>query len=217
VTRLALDRVDHMANDDARKVTRLLGELRAGRPEAANEVAELVHADLLRAAEMRMRGRRGITLEPAALVNECWLRLTQQHCTFESRAHFLAIASRIMLHVLLDADRRRRAARRGGDMDRVTLSFDIAASDKEVGVEVGLLEEALEQLERVAPRKAQVACLRGLADCSIAETAAQLGLSPATVERDWAFARAWLSRYVARRGSTPPAPGEPGSGNSPDS
>lgn len=187
-----------MNKDDEHRVTRLLGELHAGRSEVAAELAELVHEDLRRVAERRMAGRRGVTLEPAALVNECWIRLTEQRCGFENRVHFLAVAGRIMLRVLLDAERRRAADRRGGGRERVTLSFEIPAAEEEAGVEAQELQEALEQLEHVAPRKAEVARLRGLGGLSIAETAAQLGVSAATVERDWAFARAWLSRQVLR-------------------
>ena len=147
-----------------------------------------------------------MTLEPAALVNECWLRLADQRCDFESRKHFLAVASRIMLRVLLDAQRRRDALRRGGGHERVTLSFELFAARDEPGVEVELLEQALEELAALAPRKAEIARLHGLAGQSIADTAAQVGVSAATVERDWAFARAWLSRQVVRLRAGPTAP-----------
>jgi RNA polymerase sigma factor (TIGR02999 family) len=193
-------------NDDTHRVTRLLEELRAGRSEVAGELAELVYEDLLRTAAQRMGARQGVTLEPAALVNECWIRLARQRCDFENRSHFLAIASRLMLRVLLDADRRRAAVRRGGEHERVTLSFEVSAAEDESGVEVLPLQEALEQLERVAPRKAEVARLRGLGGLTIAETAAELGVSEATVERDWSFARAWLSRQVARLREEPAGP-----------
>ncbi len=183
---------------DNNRVTRLLEKLRAGNAEVAEELAELVYDDLLRVAEKRMAGRRDVTLEPSALVNECWIRIGDQQKSFRSRSHFLAIASRIMLRVLLDADRRRSALQRGGDRERVTLSFEIPAAEDETGVETQLLHEALERFDAAAPRKAAVARLRGLAGLSIAETAANLGVSEATVERDWTFARAWLSREVQR-------------------
>ena len=195
-----------MAGDEEHRVTRLLGELRRGNREVADELAELVYADLLDVAERRMAGRRDITLEPGALVHECWIRIADQRNDFESSSQFLAIASRIMMRVLLDAGRRRTAARRGGDLNRVTLSFDLAALEDEPGVEVELLEEALERLDRAAPRKAEVARLRGLAGLSIAETAAELEVSEATVERDWAFARAWLTREVVRLEGGPDRP-----------
>jgi RNA polymerase sigma factor (TIGR02999 family) len=198
-----------LADDGDHEVTRLLAELRAGRSAAMEELAELVYEDLVRAAVRRMAGRPGRTLEPAALVNECWLRLARQRCDFENRAHFLTIAGRIMLRVLLDADRRRGADRRGGGRQRVTLCFEIPAAEAETGVEAGSLQEALEELERIAPRKAEVARLRGLAGLTIAEAAAQLGVSAATVERDWAFARAWLSRQVTRLRDEPPGAGDP--------
>jgi RNA polymerase sigma factor (TIGR02999 family) len=145
-----------------------------------------------------MRGRRDATLEPSALVNECWIRIGDQRKDFQSRSQFLAIASRIMLRVLLDADRRRASLQRGGDRERVTLSFEIPVAEVETGVETRLLHEALEHFDAAAPRKAEVARLRGLAGLTTAETALELGVSSATVERDWAFARAWLSREVQR-------------------
>jgi RNA polymerase sigma factor (TIGR02999 family) len=196
-----------VTKDRAHRVTRLLGRLRDGDPEVANELAALVHADLRRIAERRMRGRRGVTLEPAALVSECWIRLARQRCAFQDRAHFLAIASRIMLRVLLDCDRRRDAVGRRGARERVTLGFEIPAAREEAGVEVELLQEALERLGELAPRKAEVARLRGLAGLTIAECAAVVGASAATVERDWAFARAWLSRQVTRLRRDPGAEG----------
>lgn len=187
-----------MANGDAHRVTLLLSALRAGRGDVADELAELVHGDLLAAAERRLRSHPSRTLEPAALVNECWIRLAGQRCDFANRAHFLAVAGRVMMRVLLDAARRSAALRRGGERERVTLGFDVPAAEAEAGVDAELLQEALELLDASAPRKAEVARLRGLAGLTIAETAAELGTSAATVERDWAFARAWLSRQVTR-------------------
>jgi RNA polymerase sigma factor (TIGR02999 family) len=187
-----------MPTDDPHRVTHLLGELRAGRLDDSSELADLVFDDLRRVAERHMGGRTGVTLEPAALVSECWIRLAEQRCDFENRAHFLAVASRIMLRVLLDAQRRRGAARRGGGWERVTLDFEIAAAERDAGVEAELLHDAMERLERLAARKADVARLRGLAALTIEETAKLLGVSHATVERDWVFAQAWLSREVTR-------------------
>lgn len=207
---------NEMAQDDAHRVTRLLGELRTGRSEVAGELIELVYEDLRQAAERRIGGQPGATLEPAALVNECWIRLARQRSNFENRNHFLAIASRIMLRVLLDAERRRAALRRGGGMERVTLGFEIPAAEDEAGVDAALLHEALEMLGQIDARKAEVARLRGLAGLTIAEAAAELGVSEATVERDWAFARAWLSRQVLRLRERPTSAGEAESHLSPD-
>ena len=170
---------------DSHEVTRLLGALHAGEHEVADRLAELVYADLLRLAATRLQaGAR--TLDPTALVHECWIRLTDQRSPFESRSQFFAIASRLMLRVLVDADRRGGAARRGGGHRRVTLSFEVADEEPEPPVDAGRLAEALERLEGAAGRKATVARLRGLSGLSIAETAGQLGVSEATVERDWA-------------------------------
>ena len=187
-----------MNQEDPHRVTRLLGELRSGRREVTDELAELIYDDLLRIAEQRMRGGRDVTLEPGALVHECWIRMTGQSGSFESRSQFLAVASRVMLRVLLDAVRRRTAEKRGGAHQRVTLSFELPAGEQEEDVEIRSLAEALDRFEGVAPRKAEVVRLRGLAGLSIAETATELGVSEATVERDWSFARAWLAREVER-------------------
>ncbi|MEQ8763128.1 MAG: ECF-type sigma factor [Planctomycetota bacterium] len=187
-----------MTDDASHAITRLLGELSTGRREVTEELARLVYDDLLRIAMRRMDGRPGTTLEPGALVSECWMRLVRQDCDFENRRHFFAIASRLMIRVVLDADRRRAAERRGGGRQRVTLGFDVPENDEEAGVEVEHLREALERLETIAPRKAEVARLRGLTGLTIDEAAAELDVSPATVERDWSFARAWLSREISR-------------------
>ena len=187
-----------MADPDPHLITRLLGDVRAGDKAAENELAALVYDDLLRVAMQRMGRQPGLTLEPAALVNECWLRLAEQRNGFDCRSQFFAVASRVMVRVMVDAQRRRMAEKRGGALERVTLSFEVAESVAEVGVEVERLQEALDRLQAVQPRKAEAARLRGLVGLTTEEAAAELGVAVATVERDWSFARAWLSREVQR-------------------
>lgn len=186
-------------------VTRLLHAVQEGNEEALDELMALVYDDLGRIAARHLRERTErmgpkATLEPAALVNECYLRLIDQQRGFANRGQFFAIASRLMLRVLLDHQRRREAARRGGGRAPITLNVDLCAAPatEEEGLDLELLTTALERLEQVDPRKAEVVRLRGLGGSSMPETAAQLEISLATAERDWAFARAWISRELAR-------------------
>ena len=156
-------------------VTRLLREIEDGRDGAMERLMAVVYADLERVAEKHMRqrfgrGAPGVTLEPAALVNESWFQLIRQRCTYDNRGHFFAIATRVMLRVLTDYQRRRGAARRGGAMERVTLSLaGAAASDRGAGPEtligVDSLVAALERLETLDARKADVVKLRVVWAC----------------------------------------------------
>ena len=170
----------------------------------------LVYDDLGKIAARHLRQRverpgSGVTLEPAALVNECYLRLVDQRRGFADRRQFFAIASRLMLRVLVDHQRRHAAAKRGGDRARITLDVDLCAepTSEEEGLELAILTVALERLERIDPRKAEVVRLRGFGALSMPEIAAQLEISRATAERDWAFARAWISREIARSRAEP--------------
>ncbi len=165
----------------------------------------LVYDDLGRIAARHLNERAervgpGITLEPSALVNECYLRLTDQRRGFANRGQFFGVASRLMLRVLLDHQRRREAQKRGGGRARITLDVDLCAgrTNEEEGLELAALSVALERHDRMDPRKAEVGRLRGFGGLSMAEIASQLKVSLATAERDWAFARAWISREMAR-------------------
>ena len=190
-------------------VTRLLREVEDGHDGAMERLMAVVYADLERVAEKHMRqrfgrGAPGVTLEPAALVNESWFQLIRQRCTYDNRGHFFAIATRVMLRVLTDYQRRRGAARRGGAMERVTLSLagaGAAAAVRGAGPEtligVDSLVAALERLEALDERKADVVKLRVVWGLVMREIAEALGFSLATVERDWAFSKAWLAREAA--------------------
>src|SRR5690349_3226037 len=146
------------------------------------------------------RERDHHTLQPTALVNEAWIRLAAERgLQWQDRAHFFAVAAQLMRYILVDYARRRHAAKRGGDLCRVSLSEALAVADERV---TGLIDvdAALSQLERVDPRKARVAVLRLFAGASIEETARSLGISVVTVTRDWRFARAWLTRELTGTG-----------------
>jgi RNA polymerase sigma factor (TIGR02999 family) len=188
------------------RITTLLEDLKAGRTGAMDDLMNAVYADLERVAHRHLQERFGagaarLTLEPAALVNESFLRLLQQRQGYENRQQFFAIATRVMLRVLLDYARQRSAAKRGGDVTRVSITFDDAAAATEQPghagqIDVDALTGALETLESLDPRKADVVRMRVVWGMSHEAIAEALGISAPTVERDWRFARAWLANAV---------------------
>jgi len=170
--------------------TRLLQAHAAGDPSALHQLMPRVYDELRGMARGRMRGERpDHTLGGTDLVHEAFMRLLRlDRIAWRNRAHFLAIASQAMRHVLLD---HHRAGKRGGGIRAVTLDrLSIAGTERDDAVIA--LCEALDELERVAPRQARVVECRFFAGLSIDETAAALGISPATVSREWTVARAWL-------------------------
>lgn len=195
--------------DPADNITRLLHDVDRGRDGAMDDLMAAVYSDLQAVAEKHMRerfghGLPGVTMEPAALVNESFLRLIKQRTKYDNRGHFFAIATKVMLRVLVDYQRRRIAAKRGGGVRRVTLALDApadapAASSPGTQTLIGVdsLVEALDKLEELDARKADVVKLRVVWGLQMREIAESLGISLATVERDWAFSKAWLSREAA--------------------
>ena len=186
-------------------VTRLLGELRAGSPDAFDGLLPLVY-DELRALARRQRRRwhGDETLDSTALVHEAYFRLVDQSAPdWESRAHFLAVASRAMRQILLDYAKRKHAAKRDGGRDEVPLQNVEAAllthgtaTDEQSDLLISL-EESLRRLERHEPRQSRIVECRFFAGMTIDETAEALGISPASVKRGWAMAQAWLYRDLA--------------------
>ncbi len=193
--------------DTSTDITRLLHEMDEGRDGAMDELMAAVYDDLERVAARHMNERfghrlAGVTLEPAALVNESFLKLIKQRNRFDNRGQFFAIATKVMLRVLVDYQRKRAAAKRGGDCKKVTLSLDRhGQSDAPVddgAIDVDVLVGALKELERLDARKADVVRLRVVWGLEMKEIATALEISIATVERDWAFAKAWLAREADR-------------------
>ncbi len=168
---------------------------RGGDRAALDAMASAVYEELRTlAASYMKRERAGHTFQPTALAHEAFLRLMGQRAIpHDDRAHFMALAAQAMRRILTDHARRRGAAKRGGDPVRVTLS-GLAAADADFDVEA--LGDALEKLATLDERKARVVDLRFFGGLSIEETADVLGVSPATVKTDWAFARAWLHRAL---------------------
>ena len=171
----------------------------AQRNEAEDALASLVYDELHRLAVHLMRGEQlSITLQPTALVHEAWIRLVKQHSAqFNDRAHFFAIAVRLMRRVLVDEARRRSAAKRDGGVQESIDNIDIEAPVIDNADEVLRVHEALEKFALLHERQAQVVELRFFAGLTIEEIAALIGKSEPTVKRDWVIARAWLQRELS--------------------
>jgi RNA polymerase sigma factor (TIGR02999 family) len=181
-------------------ITHLLKAWGDGDESALNRLTPLVYAHLREQARRYMRRERsGVTLQSTALVHEVYLRLVNTNeVECKDRAHFFALASQIMRRILVDAARFRAAAKRGGtmqaehspsvDIDQLTVSSDSTA--------LCALDDALESLAQIDPRRAKVIELRFFGGLSVDETAEALDVSPQTVMRDWRLARAWLSREL---------------------
>lgn len=185
-----------VADDERVPITALLVDLNEGRAGAADALARAVMHDVRRLAERAMaREADGHTLQPTELADEALMRLLgMTQIDWQNRAQFFAVAAQTIRRVLVDHARRRRRQKRDHGI-RVTLDAEVAHA---VGgdIDVLALDEALAQLDAMAPRQARVVELRFFGGLNIEETAVALGLSPATVKRDWTFARAVLLRML---------------------
>jgi len=182
------------------QVTQLLQKWHEGNQEALEALMPLVYNELKRLAGSYLRRERpDHTLQSAALVNEAYLRLVDQTQTqWQNKAHFYGIAAQMMRRVLADHARSHNAAKRGAGMPELELNESVAQAQSR-SVDVMDLEEALQKLEKLDPQQGKIVELRFFSGLSIEDTANVLGISPATVKRDWAAARAWLFREVAAR------------------
>ena len=183
-------------------MTRLLEELGAGDRGALDRLLPLVYDQLHQAAErQRHRWQGDETLNTTALVHEAYLRLVDQSAPqWQSRAHFLAVASTAMRQILIDYAKRQRAAKRGGERERLSFheiesALDAAGEASEAGAEALMaLNESLRRLESIDARHGRIVECRFFGGMTIEDTATALGISPATVKRGWAMAQAWLYR-----------------------
>lgn len=185
------------------EVTALLKAWRLGDATALDRLTPLVYDHLRHLAQRHMRRERaGHSLQSTALVNEAYLRLVDASAVdWQDRAHFFAVSARIMRRILVDAARAKAATKRGGDVARVehatALDFDrLPAAHSDKSRELCALDDALQTLAEMDPRRAQVVELRFFGGLSVEETAAILNVSPQTVMRDWKLARAWLAREL---------------------
>jgi len=179
------------------QVTALLERWSSGNEAALNELIPLVEAELHHLARQYMsRERAGHTLQTTALVNEAYLRLAQVNdVRWQNRAHFFAIAARIMRRIMIEHARKRQQLKRGGGALRITLDEGAIIAD-ERSAELLALDEALEVLTVKYPRKAQVVELRFFGGLTNVEVATVLKVDERTVKRDWEFARAWLHQRI---------------------
>lgn len=190
-----------MSTGPSEEMTRLLRGLFDGDASVRGRLAELVYAELRSIAERELRGLRGRTLQPTALVHEAWLKLALGEQQFESRRHFFGVAAKAMRTVLVDHVRAGRAQKRGGERERCVLDDSIAFLE---GGEVELLDLdlALSQLEREDADLARWVEMRFFSGMTHAEIAAVEGCSESTIERGWRFARAKL-RSLLKEGLEP--------------
>jgi RNA polymerase sigma factor (TIGR02999 family) len=180
-------------------VTALLIRWRGGEQEAVHKLLPLVHEELRRLARRHMAGERpDHVLQATALVNEVYLRLVDiRQVQWQDRAHFFAMAARLMRRILVDVARAQKNQKRGGGLQRVTLDQNLpGASD--TPEDLIAIDAVLESLAAQHERKAQVVELRFFGGLSVEETAEVLGISQETVMRDWKFAKNWLLRELSR-------------------
>ena len=192
-------------------ITGLLGAARAGDHAALNRLLPLVYQQLLALARsQRHRWAGDQTLNTVAIAHEAWLKLAgQSTLTANDRGHFFAVAATAMRHVLCNYARDRQRQKRGGGAQHVELSevenaLPVIMSEDGAS-QLMALDEALKKLEIISPRQSRIVECRFFMDMNIAETAATLGISPATVKRDWAMASAWLYREIGGTSSSPSA------------
>jgi RNA polymerase sigma factor (TIGR02999 family) len=181
-------------------ITQLLIAWSDGQREALDNLIPIVYADLRRVAAGYMRREPpGHALQPTALVHEAFVRLVdQKQVKWRNRAHFFGVAAGMMRRILVDNARRRRADKRGGGWERVTLAGDEAAPDSHREVDVLSLHEALERLAEFDPQQERIVELRYFGGLTIEEAAEVIGISAATVVREWTIAKAWLRADLLR-------------------
>lgn len=180
------------------EVTQILHQIQLGDTAAADDLLPLVYSELRQLAGHRLnREKAGQTLQPTALVHEAYLRLIgDADVQWDGRSHFFAAAAEAMRRILIENARRRQSLKRGGDLNRWELAEGDAVID--LGDVDGLLDldAVLTRLAAEEPELASMVELRYFAGLSVEDTAQALGVSPRTVKRNWAFARAWLGREL---------------------
>jgi RNA polymerase sigma factor (TIGR02999 family) len=203
-----------MSDPSDGRVTELLVEWAGGDKHALAELMPLVHDELRRLAQRQLRGERSNhTLQRTALVNEAYLRLVnQKDAHWQGRAHFLGLAAQLMRRILVDHARARFAEKRGSGLAPISLNqtgavipaaedgdegvaaIDVAADSE---IDLSAIDSALARLEQLDPDQARLVELRFFGGLTIEETAEVMGVSPATIKREWSLARAWLRRELS--------------------
>lgn len=181
------------------QVTELLGRWRGGDREALDSLIPLVYNELRQIARHYLRNERpGHTLQSTALVHEAYVRMISQDLPqWQNRAHFFAVAAQLMRQILVDHARANRASKRGGGACTIALE-DAGERFPQVDVDVIALDDALKSLSAMDSQQGKIVELKFFGGLSIEDTAEVLGVSAATVKRDWITARAWLHRELDR-------------------
>jgi RNA polymerase sigma factor (TIGR02999 family) len=188
------------------EVTRILSAIKEGDGQAAEQLLPLVYEELRRLATHKMAQEKpGQTLQPTALVHEAYLRLVRQDqpVPWNGRGHFFMAAAEAMRRILVEHARRRKRLKRGGQLERRGLNAVEPAVDG-INTDVLDVDAALEKLACLHPTKAELVRLRYFGGLTLAEAAAVLGVSGATADRHWSYARAWLARELKRSSSIIP-------------
>ena len=179
------------------RITHLLAEINDGRDGAREELVPLVYEELHGIADALMRRETpGLTLQPTMLVDEAYLRLLGEDHPWDDRRHFYRAAARAMRRILVDHARKRQGLQRGGDRMRVELHSRLVIDESSEQDDLLALEEALLRFEEIDPTACEVVHLRYFSGLGVEETAKVLGMSPASVKREWATARLWLHRAI---------------------
>ena len=186
-------------------VTRILSQIESGDPSAAEQLLPLVYDELRKLAAAKLAHEKpGQTLQATALVHEAYLRLVGQNHSqrWDGRGHFFAAAAEAMRRILVESARHRQSQRAGGDWQRVDLS-NVEPAMRQQSIDVLALSEALDKLEERDARKAALVKLRYFAGLTHQEAADALGISTATADNDWAYAKSWLRVELSRNSTKP--------------
>jgi RNA polymerase sigma factor (TIGR02999 family) len=187
-----------LAVPDAENITDLLVSYGRGDKESLDKLMPVVYDELRRqAARYLRREQAGHTLQTTALIHEAYVRLVdQRNVQWQNRAHFFGIAAQMMRRILVDHARTKKRAKRGGSDIKVSLD-DAAIAVKGQDLDVVAVDEALSRLAKIDEQQSRVVELRFFSGLTVEETAEVMGISPATVKRDWSMAKAWLHRELS--------------------
>jgi len=185
-------------SEASENVTQLLIDWSRGNKEALDRLVPVVYDELRRQAARYLRRERvGHTLQTTALIHEAYLKLVdQRNVHWQNRAHFFGIAAQLMRRILVDHARTRKRAKRGGSDIRVSLG-EATATAAAKDLDIVALDQALDRLAEIDPQQSRVVELRYFSGLNVEETAEVLGISPATVKREWRIAKAWLHREIS--------------------
>jgi RNA polymerase sigma factor (TIGR02999 family) len=184
----------------SKNVTQLLADWRGGDNQALEELMPLVYQELHRLADYYLRReRQGHTLQATALINEAYMKIIDQHSVnWQNRAHFFGVAAQMMRRILVDHARSHLYAKRGGGAQKLTIDEAIGVPQQERDLELVALDDALNRLAEIDPQQCRIIELRFFGGLTIEETAEVLGISPATVKREWNWAKTWLYNEIKK-------------------